>query len=241
MGACGSPTRAQQAATGRQLAEAVRQAQQGGVRVTLEESLALNGGSLAAGQEYRLQASGSGLARGDQARFSYAIDQGSQRATYQMMFDASRLYVEHAPSSGWKSVPLESMTSLFPALRLTLIRQSLLLASSISSPQLIHLNSGFARSYAIQPGPDQVQQLQSIAVDPSIEAAFLKQAQTQIDVDLSLPGDRLLQIQVHLAATDPVSGQHQEILSTASFSPARVGDLSPPGGDVATSPGEILA
>jgi hypothetical protein len=156
-----------------------------------------------------------------------------------MVLASNQLYVKGSDAS-WRSTPLAATTSLFPALRLDLIRETVLLASSVSSSSLTHVKAGFAHKYVVRPAPDQIEQLEAIPVQGRAETAFLKTAQAEVDVFLSLPGDRLDRIEVHLTGTDPSEGTRQKVDSSIDLRQARVNAIRPPAQAVAVSPAEIL-
>ena len=222
------------------LATTLARAQRQGLAFQISGSLQLTGGAIPAGKMYSLAASGSGELKQDLAQFTYTLAQGKSSVRYRMRFDASRLYVRHPPSSQWHSASLEAATTLFPSLRLTLLRQTTLLATALTGPGLSVSGQGLERTYSVVPASDQVQELQSIFVAPSGLKSFLAGASTKVIVDLSVPAGELTRIAVQLSATDPVSGEHQQVTSTATFRAARVGAISVPADDVAVSPAAIL-
>jgi hypothetical protein len=133
------------------------------------------------------------------------------------------------------------MTTLFPALRLELVRETVLLASRVSSGAATHIDAGFARKFTVTPAPDQLEQLESIPVSGATEDQFLKTAAVEVDVYLVFPGDRLARVEVHVAGTDPQSGESQRVDSAIDLRSASVGTISAPGQATLVTPDQILA
>jgi hypothetical protein len=242
--ACGGPgggrAQADQDKDGRTLADALRATDAQGGGFKLDQVTVLTGGDVPSGKEYRLHAVSDGVLKDSRARFTYHINQGSKTLDYDVVFFADRLYVRSHAGPTWKTAPLPASTSLFPALRLELLRETVLLASSVSSGSVSHVDAGFARKYAVRPAPDQLEQLQSIAVQGNGERQFLKTATAEVDLFLVVPGNRLGRIEVHLVGIDPTSGTRQQIDSGADLHTARVDAIAPPAQAVPVAAGEIL-
>src|SRR5207248_8555189 len=114
------------------------------------------------GQALQLHATAtSGVLKDGAARFSYRIQQSQQAGTYDMLVADGQLYVKRHGASAWKTTPEASATTLFPALRLELVRETVLLAASVSTGSVTHIDAGFARRYAVRAAPDQLEQLSS--------------------------------------------------------------------------------
>jgi hypothetical protein len=141
---------------------------------------------------------------------------------------------------GWKTTPVTSTTTLFPALRLDLIRETVLLASSVSTATVTHINAGFARKFVVHAAPDQLEQLQAMPVQGAAEEQFLKTATAELDVFLTLPGNALGRVEVHLSGTDPTNGEKQEITSSLDLRSAKVGVIQAPGDAQQVDPSSIL-
>ena len=244
LAACGGPSgrsQADQDRDGKLIASAIRAADTQGAGFDLNEVLVLSGGSIPSGQELRIHAkSEKGQLKGGAAQFTYRIQQGSGGHDYSMVLASGQLFVKASGASGWRATPVAATTSLFPALRLDLVRETVLLASSVSSSSLTHVQAGFAHKYVVRPAPDQLEQLQAIPVQGRGEATFLKTARAEVDVFLSLPGDRLDRIEVHLTGTDPSEGTKQKVDSSLDLRQAKVGAIRPPAQAVTVSPAEIL-
>ncbi len=230
LAACGGGrTQADQQKDGSMLAGALRSADLDGAGFKLDQQLLLTGGDIPSGQAFQLHATASsGVLKDDAARFAYRIQQGRQANDYNMLVAGGRLYVRKRGASGWKAIPVSSATTLFPALRLDVIRESVLLATSISSAGLSHVDAGFVRKYAVRPAPDQLEQLMSISVQGTAEQRFLKSASGEIDVFLTVPDGKLGRVEVHLTGVDPANGEKQVVLSSLDVRSARVGSIQAP-------------
>ena len=242
-GCGGSATRSQadQDRDGRLIAAAIRAADNEGARFSLDEALVLSGGDLPRGQEIRLQSSSrDGQLKAGSARLTYRLAQGSSARDYDMVLASGALFAKQRSTPTWHATPISATTSLFPALRLDLIRETVLLASSISSPVLTHVPAGFAHKYVVKPAPDQLEQLEAIPVQGRSEAAFLKTAKAELDIFLGVPGDRLFRVELHLSGTDPSDGSKQQVDSAIDLRSGRVDAIKPPDRAVSVSPAEIL-
>lgn len=235
-------TQADQDRDGAMLASALRAAVAQGMTFDLSQELVLTGGQIPSGEEEDLRATTSGgeLA-GSTAKFSYHIQQGKQSATYDMLTADGRLFVKQHSATAWKVTPLAEATALFPALRLDLARETVLLAASVSSAGVSHIAAGFAQKYAVRPAPDQLEELESIPVAGSAEDQFLKTATGELDVFVLVPGGHLGRVEVHVRGTDPSDGTTQEIQSAVDVRPARVPAIKVPSQAQAVAPSDILS
>jgi hypothetical protein len=236
LAACGtssSRSQADQDKDGRAIAAAIRAADSRGVAFTMDESLVLTGGALPSGQALNIHAvSRNGVLKDGNARLTYHVAAGRTGVDYDMILTDAQLFVQRRGTSGWRWTPLSATTSFFPALRLNLVRETVLLASSVSASSLTHISSGFAHKYVIRPAPDQLEQLEAIVVEGRSESAFLKNATAELDVFLSIPGDNLARVEAHLSGTDPAAGTKQRVDNWVDFRSAQVGKVNPP--DTAT-------
>jgi hypothetical protein len=227
-------TQADQDRDARKLAAAIQAADSQGVGFSLDETLILTGGDVPRGQEFSVRASSSdGVARDGRARFTYRVQLGGGGLVYEMVTTETQLFARRKGSTAWLTTPLVATTSFFPALRMELVRETVLLAGSITGPALARVPAGLARKYVVKPAPDQLEQLQGVSVQGQSEAAFLKSASAEVDVFLGLTGDHLERLEVHVAGTDPSAGARQRVDSSIDLRPARVGTITPP--DAATS------
>lgn len=244
LAACGSSGRPQadQDRDGRLLAGALRTAYADGASFKLDQQLLLTGGDIPEGQAFQLHAVVTdGVLRDGAARFGYRIEQGKQQANFDMMVVDGRLYVRPHGSSAWKTTPVGETTTLFPALRLDLVRETVLLARSVSTGALTHIDAGFARKYTVRPAADQLEQLQSMAVGgTSVEQQFLKTATAELNVYLVLPGNQLGRVDVNLSGVDPSNGEKQKIQSRLDVRSARIGAIRAPADAQQVTPADIL-
>ncbi len=241
LAACGGRTQADQDRDGKLVADAMRRAWTDGAGFKLDQQLQLTGGDIPSGQAFQLHGIGtSGVLRGSAARFGFRIDQGQQGTDYAMLVVDGMLYVQKHGASGWKATPVSSATTLFPALRLDLVRETVLLAASVSAGALGHIAAGFIRKFVITPAPDQLEQLQSVAVQGAAADQFLKTASAEVDVYLLFPGDQLSRVVVRLSGVDPSNGEKQDIQNTLDLHPAKVGAIPAPSDAQQVQPSDIL-
>jgi hypothetical protein len=242
LAACGGTrTQADQDKDGRLLADALRAVWTDGTGFKLDQRLQLVGGDIPSGQAFQLHGVvGSGVLKGSSAHFGFRLVQGQQAVGYDMLIADGLLYVKRQDATSWKDTPLSATTTLLTALRLDLVRETVLLASSVSSGALGHIDAGFARKYVVRPAPDQLEELQSMSVQGAAEDQFLKTATAELDVYLLFPGDKLGRVEVHLSGTDPSNGEKQAISSTLDLHPAKVGAITAPTGTQQVDPSSIL-
>jgi hypothetical protein len=239
---CGTGrSQADQDKDGRTLASAIRAADQAGESFKLDHQLQLTGGDIPTGQALQLHATAdSGSLKDGATRFAYRIQQGQQGGGYDMLIADGQLYVKHQGTSTWKTTPVAAATTLFPALRLELVRETVLLAASVSAAAVTKIDAGLARKFVIRPAADQLEQLQSTPVQGAAEEQFLKTATGELDLYLMVPGDKLGRIEVHLSGVDPSNGEKQTISSTLDLRAAKVGALKPPADAQQVAPSDIL-
>jgi len=241
-GCGGTRSQSDQDKDGRLVADALRSAYSAGSGFKMDQQLVILGGDIPSGQAFQVHATvDNGILKNDTARFGYRIQQGRQTVMYyDMLIAQQQLYVKARNATTWKTTALLSTTTLYPTLRLDLVRETVLLARSISSGSITHIDAGFARKYTVQPAPDQLEQLESIPVQGTAEDTFLKTARAQIDVYLILPGNKLGRIELQMTGTDPATGEKQEVTSTLDFRPARVPAIQAPSDAQQVSPADIL-
>jgi hypothetical protein len=242
LAACGTTrTQADQQKDGTMLAGALRTADVNGMSFKLDQQLLITGGDIPSGQALQLHATaGSGVLRDGAAQFAYRIQQGRQTNDYDMRVVDGRLYVRKHGASGWKVTPVSNTTTLFSALRLDAVRETVLLASSVTTGSLGHVDAGFARKYAVRPAADQVEQLLGISVQGSAEQQFLKSASAEVDVFLIVPDNTLGRVEVHASGVDPSNGEHQQVQGTIDLHSANVPPVQAPADAQMVAPNEIL-
>jgi hypothetical protein len=241
-GACGR-TQADQQKDGAFLANTLRTAWNAGTAFTLDQQLQLAGGDIASGQSFQLHGIvSSGQLRGSTARFGYRLDQAQAPAAYDMLVAGGLLYVRKQGATAWKATSLSGATTLFPALRLDLLRETVLLASSVSAAAYgsFDVGSPVGQRYVVRPAPDQLEELQSVSVDGAAARQFLRSASGEVDLYLTVPGDRLGMVDVRLSGIDPSNGEKQDIRSTLRLRSAKVGPIEAPADAQVVSTGEIL-
>ena len=241
---CAAPGRSQRSQSdqdrdGRLLARAIQEADSGGSSFSMSEAILLTGGDIPSGRQARVQGSATGALREGRVRMSYKF--ATKKAVkFEVVVAEGGFFIKPSTASSWSVTPEPSVTELYPAARLPLIRESVLLAKSIASPSIQHINSGFTHKYVIVPAPDQLEQLDAMPVSGAAETAFLKTAVAEFDVFLTSPGDHLARIEVHLTGTEPSTGTKQKIDCSADFKAARVAPIQTPAGATPVQPNQIF-
>lgn len=223
------------------VAGAIRAADQDGMSFHMTETLLLSGGDIPSGQQAGINATADGAVHDGRARFTYKIAHGrNQTIDFDIVLDGADIYIKPHSSSQWKRSAVSAATALFPDLRLGLLRDTVLLASDVSSGSVTTVNNGFAHKYNVRPASDQLEELQAVPVTGQAEQAFLKTATAQVVAYLTLTGDKLQRLEVHLKGVDPTNGETQRVDTTADFTPSRVGTIEVPASSTPVPPSEIL-
>lgn len=223
------------------VAQAIRGADADGVSFHMTETLNLSGGDIPQGQQLQISAQADGVARSGRVRMTYKILRSrNQTIQYDVVLSGPDIFIKPHSASQWKRSDAASATALYPALRLPLLRETVLLARDVSSGSVTTVNNGFAHKYAVRPASDQLEQLQAIPVSGQAEQAFLKTATAELDAYLTLTGDRLTRVEVHLKGLDPSNREQQKIDSTVDFTPAKVDAIETPADAVVVPASEIL-
>jgi hypothetical protein len=227
---------------GRMLAAAIQAVDSEGTGFSMEESLVLTGGEVPSGQQLSVHAtSRDGVAKNGNAQLRYHVETGRTGLDYDMLLTPTQLFAKRHGTSQWLTTPVSATTSFFPALRLELVRETVLLARSIPGSSLTHVSAGFARKYVVKPAADQLEQLQAIVVQGSTETNFLKSATAEVDVFLSQPGDELVRLEVHLTGVDPTAGTRQRVDNSMDLKSAKVETIKPPASATAVAPESIFS
>lgn len=247
LAACSLPgapkrTQAQREADGKSIAEAIGAADQDGSNFHMDETLQLRGGDIPANQQLQLKSSADGWVRQGRAQMTYRIFRSNNRtATYDIVLTDTDVYVKPRGQAQWRRAKADAATALYPALRLPLIRESVLLASDVGEGAITTAGNGLATRYKVTPSSDQLAQLMSIAVSNSQRTGFLKTARAEIDAYLTVTGGRLSRLGLNLTGTDQLSGEVQRIQTTADFRPAKVGQISIPTNAQPVDPSQLLS
>lgn len=226
---------------GRTLADAIHAADLEGSGFSMQQAFVLTGGEIPAGQEIRLEAGATdGVMKDGAARFTYRTQQAGRRTEYDVVVHDLQLFVKRRGAPDWKVAALPAATSLLPVLRLEVLREVVLLASSIGSATVARVDAGIARKYVVRPAPDQLEQLHSVSVQGQAEREFLRTAAAELSVFLTVPGNRLGRLEVRLTGTDPADGTKQVIDNGLDLRSAKVGAIRPPDRAQLVDPSELL-
>jgi len=210
------------------IASAIRAVDDSGQNFTMEETLQVHGGDIPSGQMSQFKGTATGAVRQGRARWTYKIQQQQGSVSFDMLLGRGQIYVRPAGAQAWRTTPAQDLGPLYPSIRLDLIRETVLLARDVSGFSISHVAQGFAHKYVVTPAADQLEQLENVPLAAGLEPTFLKTAKVELDVFLSLPGDRLLRIEVHMTGTDPDSRETQKIDCLAGFTGGRVAAIGLP-------------
>lgn len=238
----GGRTQAVQDQDGRLLARAIQDLSTGGASFSMDEQVTLSGGDIPSGQSAMVHGQAKGNLVGGHVQMIYKFLRGKTNPSFEVIVADGGFYIRQQGASQWLVTPEPAATELYPSVRLDLMRESVLLARRIDASSLARIGSGFdfAHKYVVRPAPDQLEQLDAMPVQGAAETAFLKSASAEFDVFLSVQGDRLMRIEVHITGTDPNTGTKQKIDSVADFKPARVKPIDAPAGATPVSPSQIF-
>src|SRR5207302_10383808 len=129
----------------------------------------------------------------------------------------------------------------YPGVRLNLLRETVLLATKVSKSTSFS-GGAFSDQYAITPGRDQLEQLQSTIVGAAQEAKFLKSARGTITVYLSTSGHHLQKVAFSVSGTDPDTSLKQVFTSSLTFNKlGKVATPKVPAGAVAVQPSDLFS
>jgi hypothetical protein len=242
-GVSGQRSQADQDRDGKLLAKSIQALSTGGATFTMDEQVTLSGGDVPKGQSAQVhgQATGSLLQGHVQMKYKF-VRGGSNNPSFDVVVAEGGFYIRQSGGQQWLVTPEAAATELYPAVRLDLIRESVLLARSIGSGQLTRVGNSFdfAHKYAVTPAPDQLEQLDAMPVQGAAETAFLKSASAEFDIFTSVQGDRLMRVEVHITGTDPSTSTKQKIDCVADFKPAKVKAIETPTGATPVSPNQIF-
>lgn len=241
-GASAKRTQADQDKDGKTIAAAIENVDLAGASFHMDETLTFTGGDIPSNQQLQVKAAADGVVKDGRIRMTYKIAASRNRTiSYDMVIADTMLYAKLHSSSQWKRTPVASATALFPALRLPLLRESVLLAKQVDASSVANISSGFTHRYRVLPAADQLQQLQAIPLTgTSQQTLFLKTATAEIDAYLSLSGGKLQRIEVHLSGTDPTNSERQKVDATSDLKSARVATVEVPSGALTVAPDQIL-
>ena len=240
----GAPKRsqAQVDSDGRTVATAIASADRDGSSFHMDETLQLHGGDIPSNQQLSLKSSADGSVHDGRAQMTYRIFRSNnQTATYDIVLTENRVYVRPRGRTAWRYTTAANATALYPALRLPLLRESVLLASNVGEGSITTVGNGLATRYRVTPASAQMEQLMAIPVAAAQQSTFLKTAKAQIDAYLTVTGGKLSRLALTLQGTDQSTGEVQNITSTADFRPAKVNPISEPSGAAQVEPSQLLS
>jgi hypothetical protein len=238
--ACGfsrDRTLAEQDSDASAIAAALDRADRDGAEFSMDDTLVTTGGEIPRGRQISWQATLKGRVKDGRAYMTYTSTQ--QRTTYTIVVAEGLIYIRKG-SGPWQASDASAMVTIYPALRLSLLKQSVLLAKSISGASAQHTNAGFGNSYEVVPAKDQLEQLAAVSPTTANEALFLSLATAKLQFVISTSGSNLYRSEVHLNTTDPVTGVVQAVDSVVDFKlTGKVRAIDVPSDAVPVDPSQI--
>lgn len=239
----GGRTQADQDRDAQSIARAIEQADAAGSRFSMDNQLVFTGGSIPSGQQEVIQSttrSGSfkdGAAAFDNRFTPTAIPE------LDMVVDESRLFLKHHKAKSWNTLPANDAAVLMPLARLATIRETVLLAKSISAANVSYSSDGIFRHYQVVPEAAQLEQLEGVSFSSdagSVEKTFLKSARVTLDVYLTMTDFRLARLAIHVEGTDPQSKGVQTIDGSLTLKPGGVRPIQIPSSATTIQPSDIF-
>ena len=215
--ACGQSSRSAQQRDARKFAAALQAMDGRGTKFTLTDQVTQTGGQLPRGQTDRLNATADGHFKGGAIQMAYRLKQTRGSALYPMRIIEGVLFAQKPHDTSWYASLADGANWLFPAGRVDLLRETILLATSESVGGIRHVPGGFAREYVFTVAPDQNMQLNGVALAGSDERRFVKVASGEVHVYEQFGGDRILRIELRLDSTSPTSGIHRSLTCDVDF------------------------
>jgi hypothetical protein len=206
-------TRAERDSDASAIAAALDRADRDGAEFTMNDTLVTTGGEIPRGRQIGWQATLNGRVK--DARLYMTYTSAQRRATNTIVVAGGLIYVRKG-SSQWLVTDSASTVTIYPALRLGLLKQSVLLAKSVSGPSAQHTNAGFGNGYEVVPAKDQLEQLAAVSTTMASEGLFLSLATAKLQFVISKSGS-LYRSEVHLNTTDPITGVAQAVDSVVDF------------------------
>jgi hypothetical protein len=227
---------------GRTIAAALETADSDGASLHLAETWVITGGQVPKGQQSTVSLTADGTAKSGRVKMTLKFTSGPTKPSYDLVIADGFLYAKlHSGNAAWKRTTAMAGTALYPAALLELVRESVLLAKRVDAYSVAKQGNGFAHKYVVIPASDQLEQLQAVTLTGADEQAFLKTATAEIDVFLSVNGNKLQRLEVHLVGTEPSTGAKNKIDSTCDYKPARMDAIAVPTGAADVQPGDLFA
>jgi hypothetical protein len=127
-----------------------------------------------------------------------------------------QIYVQQG-SGPWLTTDASTLVTFYTAVRMSFLKEAVLLARSISGASPQRTNAGFGNGYEVVPAKDQLEQLAAVSTTGSNEAFFLSSATARLQFVISRSGVDLYRSEAHLNTTDPITGVTQAADSTVDF------------------------
>jgi len=226
------------------VAGAIREAESKGAGFSFSETLTQTGGDIPKGKMAQIKFTANGQERNDNVVLVLQLSNssGQTAGAYDLVISDSDLYVRpHGTTREWFQGAAAVANHFYPGVRLNLLRETVLLATKVSKSTSFS-GGAFSDQYAITPGSDQLEQLQSTIVGAAQEAKFLKSARGTITVYLSTSGHHLQKVAFSVSGTDPDTSLKQVFTSSLTFSKlGKVATPKVPAGAVAVQPSDLFS
>jgi hypothetical protein len=247
LAACGvGPGARSQAAQDRDaqtIAQAIQNSDHAGSRFTMDNQLVFTGGTIPSGQQEVIQSSTrTGSFKDGAAAFDNRFTP-SQLPELDVVVDESRLFLRHHNAKSWNTLPANAAAVLMPLARLATIRETVLLAKSISAANVSYSFAGAYRHYQITAAKDQLEQLEGVSFTSdasNAEATFLRSAAVRLDVYLTMSDSKLARLSIHIEGTDPQGKTVQTIDSSLVLQPGSVRPIQIPASATTIQPADIF-
>jgi hypothetical protein len=221
------------------VADAIRGLDDAGSIFTMTQTLTAQGGDIPRGQMQSLDSQATGAVRGGVTAMTYKLKERQGPVAFEMIIARGQLFTRSAGTQAWRRAPVAGTSVFFPAVRLDLVREAVLLYRTVAASTLA-VQNGVTRKYVIKPGATQMEQLQGATLDSSSEQFYLKHSTAEIDAFLGVRGGSLTRLEIHLTATDPSTQEVEKVDSLVDFKGGKVGPIAVPVDARPVQPSQIL-
>lgn len=226
------------------VAGAIREVESRGASFKMAETLTETGGDIPKGKMAQIKFNANGQTRDDHVVLVLQLANGGGQSggAYDVVINDSDLYVRpHGSTRAFFLGAAAAANNFYPGVRLNLLRETALLATKVDK-STTYSNGSFSDQYAVTPGSDQLQQLQSSVQPAEKEAKFLKSASGTITFYLGTSGHHLQRVDFKFASSDPDTGLKTAFSSSLTFANlGKVPTPKVPGGAIAVQPSDLFS
>jgi len=138
---CAAPGRDQrnridQDQDGRLISRALQEADSGGSTFSMSERIVLSGGDIPGGQQARVNGSATGSLLEGRVHMDYSFARTKSSVNFEVIVADGGFFIRPVRTATWAVTPEPAVTELYPAVRLPLIRESVLLARSVGGASI---------------------------------------------------------------------------------------------------------